>query len=322
MRRRVIQIANSTQLVSLPISWARSLNIKKGDELEVVPEGNKLTISAEHQPEFKAISLDVTGVDRTSLLYLIRGLYRRGYDQIDLSFRDPLTIHFRTEKKEKVAAIIYTEVSRLSGMEIVRQTDSSCSVKCISEATPREFESIMRRIFLLLSDLNTEFVKAASKSDITSLENVEQKHHTISKFISYCIRLLNKHGHPEHGKITFLHHILATLDRITDFLKYGARDLLVYKKPLKPETIQVLNRGINAVNMYHKFFFEFNFDLLSKLNENRDTCKREIEKLSGKIPYPEFHVLHKMEQTLDLFLDLCESRISIAEFPQNTASKN
>jgi len=225
-------------------------------------------------------------------------------------------LHWRAGTREKVAAVIYTEVSRLSGMEIIKQTDNFCSVKCISEATPREFDSVMRRIFLLLSDLSSEFVKAAAKCDIVSLENVEQKHHTISKFISYCIRLLNKYGHPEHSKITFYHHILATLDRITDFLKYAARDLIAYKKPLRAETNPVLARNTTAINLYHKFFFDFNFGLLTQLNENRDSCKREIEKLSGKIPYQELHVLHKMEQMLDLFLDISEARVSITDFPQ------
>ena len=35
MRRKVIQIAESTQLISLPRKWALKYNIKKGEELEI-----------------------------------------------------------------------------------------------------------------------------------------------------------------------------------------------------------------------------------------------------------------------------------------------
>ena len=33
MKRKVIQIAESTQLISLPRRWAMKCNVKKGDEL-------------------------------------------------------------------------------------------------------------------------------------------------------------------------------------------------------------------------------------------------------------------------------------------------
>ena len=314
MKRRVIQIANSTQLVSLPIQWARKLNIKKGDELDVSPDGNKLIVSVDQQPVSKNINLDITGLDSTSILHVIRALYRKGYDQIDLSFKNPFAMHFRKAEKEKVNEIIFKEVSHLTGLEIIRQTDTFCSLRCISEATPKEFETIMRRIFLLLQDLYGEFVQAISKNDLVSLETVEQKHYTISKSISYCIHLLNKYGHPDHTKITFLHHILATMDRITDFVKYSARDILSHQKDLKPETKQMITRIAKSLELYNKFFFEYSPELMSKMNENRDNCKRDMEKLSGKIPYPELHILHKMEQTLDLFLDIEQARVSIEDF--------
>ena len=47
MKRSVIQIANSTQLISLPRKWSLKFNIQKGDELEVEEEGNKLLSKTE-----------------------------------------------------------------------------------------------------------------------------------------------------------------------------------------------------------------------------------------------------------------------------------
>ena len=47
MGRKVIQIADSTQLISLPRKWALQHGIKKGDELEVEEKGRKIVISTE-----------------------------------------------------------------------------------------------------------------------------------------------------------------------------------------------------------------------------------------------------------------------------------
>ena len=38
MKRKVIQIADSTQLISLPRKWSLAHGIKKGDELEITDD--------------------------------------------------------------------------------------------------------------------------------------------------------------------------------------------------------------------------------------------------------------------------------------------
>ena len=72
MQRKVIQIADSTQLVSIPRQWGRKYNIKKGDELEVTEKDNTLEISTKKINQESEITLDVTGIDRTSLIYAVR----------------------------------------------------------------------------------------------------------------------------------------------------------------------------------------------------------------------------------------------------------
>ena len=51
MKRKVIQIADSTQLVSLPRKWTIKNGIKKGDELEIVEKGPKLIVHASGSEE-------------------------------------------------------------------------------------------------------------------------------------------------------------------------------------------------------------------------------------------------------------------------------
>ena len=66
MRRKVIQIADSTQLVSLPRKWAQNYGIKKGDELEVTEHGNRVMISVDKNPQTESIEIDLSNLELMS----------------------------------------------------------------------------------------------------------------------------------------------------------------------------------------------------------------------------------------------------------------
>ena len=59
MKRKVIQIANSTQLISLPRKWSLQFGIKKGDELEVEEKGSQIIVSTEKGVKNKKIKITV-----------------------------------------------------------------------------------------------------------------------------------------------------------------------------------------------------------------------------------------------------------------------
>ncbi len=96
MKRRVIQIANSTQLISLPRKWTLQFGIKKGDELEVEEKGNKIEVSTEKSRDIEKVVLDVSDLDRSSLIYYLRAAYRRGFDMVEVRFNLPKTKYFRS----------------------------------------------------------------------------------------------------------------------------------------------------------------------------------------------------------------------------------
>ena len=160
MKRKVIQIANSTQLISLPRKWSQKYGVKKGDELEVEENGNKIVIGTEKGVSLETVEIDITGLDRSSIMYYIRSIYRMGYDEIKVNFNNPTTIHYRLNEKKSVIAVIHTEVNRLVGVEIVQQKENFCIIKDLSPNPPiAEFDNILRRIFLLITDATKELVE-------------------------------------------------------------------------------------------------------------------------------------------------------------------
>ena len=101
MKRKIIQIANSTYLVSLPKKWCVDNNLKKGEEIDVEPKGGEVTITAEKKIIPTSTEMDITRLDRTSIFFAIRALYKKGYDEIKLTFKNPETEHFRKKIKAR-----------------------------------------------------------------------------------------------------------------------------------------------------------------------------------------------------------------------------
>ncbi|MEM4247397.1 MAG: AbrB/MazE/SpoVT family DNA-binding domain-containing protein, partial [Candidatus Woesearchaeota archaeon] len=141
MKRKVIQIADSTQLVSLPRKWCLQHGIRKGDEVEVEENGNKIQISTAKEALLETAKIHFSNSD-TFLQRPLMTFYRLGYDQVEITFDDP-----------QVIPRIQDEIERLMGFEIVNQTERSCVVKNVASAMDTEFESILRRIMLMLIEM-------------------------------------------------------------------------------------------------------------------------------------------------------------------------
>jgi len=312
MRRKVIQIADSTQLVSLPRPWAKKMGLKKGDELEVEAKGNKIEISTEKSDVLRKIKLNVDGLDRSSIIYYIRSAYRKGFDIMEVEFSDQLVPHYRVDKHLKVISVIHQEVNRLVGMEVVTQKENYCEIKDISQSSTHEFDNILRRVFLLLLDAAKDFTESARNNDLVLTETIEEKHDTITNFISYCLRILNREGYSDPENLAFMFYVISILDRITDYYKYAARDVLEYKKKINKDTIKAMDRIHKSLEMYYDMYYKFELKKVNNLYKNRDKVIRYINSLSRKVPAEELLILSKLAQVLDLIIDITCAKTSMS----------
>ena len=81
MKRKVIQIAGSTQLVSLPRQWAKAHNILRGQEIDVQEDGNRVVISASNAPPVERAEIDISELNGMVARF-IHALYKRGVDEL------------------------------------------------------------------------------------------------------------------------------------------------------------------------------------------------------------------------------------------------
>jgi len=313
--RKLISFGKTSFVTSIPKSWVLKNNLKKGDLIAVEEKEGKLLLNPSVQEaeksKRKSIELDITGIDRTSILYVIRSAYKTGYDDIKLIYKNPLTKHFREGKQIKVLTVIHEEVNRLVGIEIVQHKEDFCMIKDLSEINSAEFDSALRRVFLLMGDASKELVEAIKNKDNVLLETIEEKHDSITKFVSYCLRLINKGKYPNYKKGFVLYHIISTLDKITDVLKYVARDTMKLSSPLKKDSVKMLEEIFHSIDLYCDMFYKFDFKKSSYLYEKRDELLKEIFNSIKKIPASELSIIEKAAPILEMVTDISESKMAL-----------
>lgn len=311
MKRKVIQIANSTQLISLPRKWTQKYGVKKGDEIEVEEKGNKLLIGTEKGIELNKIEIDMTGLDRTSILYCIRSFYRNGYDEVILKFQEPYTLHLRKNEKVKVIAVIHEVVSKLTGFEIIEQKENSCVIKDISETSQKDFDVALRRVFLLLLDVNKDLLDGTKNDDRVLVETIEDKHNSVLKFVSYCLRILNKKGYADPRRLPSIYHIISNLDKVVDVIKYNARYYVEHNIRLSKESKGILENMHQTINDFYDFFYKFDLKKLHEMYENRDKTLKAIVRNAKKMPYGDLYYLSTFASIHELISDIADHRISL-----------
>lgn len=310
-QRKLIQHGNSSLTIALPLKWLKQRNLKKGDSLNIEEEGNKLILGTEKGFESDKISIDVSKLDRTSLLLYIQSLYRFGYNEIEVKFDNPLTKHYRKNEVVSISSVIHSIVARCIGFEIIKQTKDEITIKYLTKESKEDFKIILRRIFLLVNDISENLIQGIKNQDLDLVAAVEQQHDNINNFTNYCLRLLNKYGHPDVKQTCFYYHIIASLDKIVDILKYNARDILNYKKKLNKDTIIILEQINKSIEGYYDLFYKFNLVTVDKLSENRDLVKNMFKDKLKTLPNEEIIYLTKMIQILEIILDLTDSRLGL-----------
>src|SRR3989338_3643621 len=130
MKRKVIQIAGSTQLVSLPRQWAKAHNIQRGAEMDVQEDGNRIIMSVNSEPVPESAEINVSELG-FMIPRCISAFYKRGVDTLKATYSDSALIGPINEALTKDTV----------GFEILEQGENFCVIKHVT-GTPGEFDSV------------------------------------------------------------------------------------------------------------------------------------------------------------------------------------
>ncbi len=309
-QRQLIQHGLSSLTVSLPRKWLTERKLKKGDSILVKEEGNALVLTTEKTVERGKISINVTGLDYGSIKHYIQGLYRFGYDEIEVLFDKPTTMRFKTGETHSISSMLHEKVNQFIGMEILEQSQKRILLKTIIKEADEDFTTILRRVFLLLKDTSETLASGIKTNDPLLLEAVQEKHDLANKFANYALRLLNKYGYPDVKKTSIYYHIIAQLDRIVHAIKIAALFVKRHKKGFHKDSFQIFQDIHQCFVLYYDFFYNFDLKKVEEFNKKRYYVREQTWKLKG-IPAQEYHTVVLYAQIPEILIDIVDARMGL-----------
>ena len=296
MKRKVIQIADSTQLISLPRKWCLANSIHKGDELEVEGIGDKLTVSCKPEIKIEKAELHMKeyGILAPRVIY---SLYKKGIDEVKIYFNSP----------EDVQLVQKALKNETVGYEIVEQDSQSCLIKNIS-SNIMAFDTMLRRTFLLLTSFAEETAHALSKKEFASLKNLLGLEESNNRFTTLCRRYLNKYGSQGNTKIGPLYAMIEELEKIADEYKYlivSLGNLKNIDAKINPQILGAYQTLLKMLQETYHSFYKMEPEKVANIAATRKQMVAEWTSLLHQIKNPtEFVLMHHalvlMQKTFNL----------------------
>ncbi len=276
MKRKIVAQGNQSLTLTLPIKWIREQQIKAGDEVAVDQRGGELVIGKEGPKKGGTVKITVTPATNNAKLLrsLIFGAYRSGADEIAIDF-EALELVDRDMGKVKTIKYIQDTVNLLIGVSIVEQTKNFCKIKDVTGASEEEFDTILRRTFLLILSIGEQSLKAFEEKDKEAFEDVPLIYDSIRKFTEYCMRLLSKYEYKEHENTGHFYSIVTCFDDISDAYRHLTKHFA--KLNLSPPVIKAY-RDLNQLmrKAYEWFYSPQDKKLAQELFHTRDTSYKSI----------------------------------------------
>jgi phosphate uptake regulator len=212
MKRKVIQLAGKTLVVSIPSKWAELRRIRKGDEINLEEQGKRLILTTEKEASGGSIKLHITEKMPFLKRYL-RMLYQLGYEEVTLTSDTSLPF-------DKIGAAL----SEMLGFEIVDNREKYCLIRNIAKGSSEEFDVVYRRLFSVIGSMMKDIKEAIEQQRHDSLQMIKLTEKTADKIANFCYRIINtKNLDDPKNQIAHTAHCLEwigdNLEELCDIIK-------------------------------------------------------------------------------------------------------
>jgi len=289
MRRKIIKQGKGTLTMSLPAAWIKQLSLKAGDEVDVEEQGLRLIVGPALGKRGRKTEVDLTGLNRRLIFVVLSNLYVRGDDEIRLRFEKPE--HYD---------VIADGVRWLLGFEIVEHTKKSCLLKELARGESEDFDTILRRIMLLLLSIAEDGYEALKNKDLEALAAIRKRDESVNTLVLYCLRVLNKRGGKNIQHAMHLYALLTLLEHLGD--EYSR---LYRIKKIKPNTLKLTKRVTGLLRHFYELFYKFEKSKARNLMNERDALRSAIDIAFAKVQSKDdFIALHHLRSISDLIIDI------------------
>jgi len=271
MKRKVIQIADKTLVISLPTDWVKEWGVKKGEQIDVLESGPRLIVSTAEPRQLRKKGIDVSNATERTLRWLLSSLHKKGYDEIEI----------HTENPEHAIIIDQLLKDLFLGFAVIHCSGSQCVVRSLSKELDDQLDVIVRRAFLVTLAMAEQTLQMSKNKNFSEVQHILDLEKTNNQLTNFCERILNKRGLDDPVKTNFLYVIMWNLEKIADEYKYICENI-VKKKKLGSETAELFEKVNGLLRKYYELFYKFDIEKLSALSDEYKVVKELIEKAIAK----------------------------------------
>ncbi len=324
MKRKVIKQGHNTLTITLPVDWARKCNIDAGDELQITEREKALLVTTDKMLSLPKTEVDINKLPTRLLWRFVSAAYRSGYDEIRIDYKDAekgfrdlytafsyntLDVLQQRTSSLTPAEAIYALINRFVGVEIIDQKRNYCIVKELGETSYKEFNSSLRRIFLLILSMADECLEAVkgSKDGLRSIHMVDTN---VDRFEDFCLRVLNKTGYEEFKKTPTVYTTIFLLELVGDEYKRLAIHLFKLKK-INPQLFKVFERINNQTKNFYDLYYNFKKEKTIEIFTEEEELSKLVQDLYPKLNSDEKELLHHLKKISRFAISLTELRIDM-----------
>lgn len=263
MQRKIIQIAKSTKVISIPKEWVELNKIAKGDSVELEIKNNDLIIRG--KPQKTTVSLDFTGFSEDLIWRHLISLYRKGVDIAEITYREQETFK-----------ILQNFVKDLLGWGITQHTKDKIVIKELISNKDTNMEEILNKMFSLLIELGRSVSNGLKARDSLVLKNIPSQDYNINRFANLCLRLINKNHYENKNS---LYVIITALEEIGD--EY--RNCAILEK-FSSETLNLFDSVNALLEDYYELYSKFDKERLINFYKKTERIIDNLEKIKKQNP--------------------------------------
>ncbi len=187
--RKIQKVGISTLTISLPKQWADNQNLKKGDQVFIVQEGDSLRLLAPEGarkrlerpvPDFV---IDADALDDPGMLErIIVGNYVLG--------RERLVVKSSSRLKNDHMDEIRKVTKRLMGLGIIEETGDKALLQCSVEPSKFPIESLIKRLYNLGKTMLNDAIEALITKDRSLAEEAIRREDDADMMYWLIVRLV------------------------------------------------------------------------------------------------------------------------------------
>ncbi len=299
MKRKLIQIANSTHVVSLPKDWLEEYKIKKGDELELHRIKNNIIIKTNNLKQDE-IYLDLTNLHYDLVWRYLITAYRKGTETIKVRY------------SPNFIETLQVYIKDLVGMAVINQKDNTIVLKdFFYNYSENDLDNMFHRVFNLVREMSKDILVSVKEKDINSLKDMRHRDFNIGKFTNLCIRILNKNVYQDYNKSLSLYRFISVIEEIGDEYRRIAETYLKDVNDVNKNILGIFDDVNNLFDDYYELYYHHDKNKLIDFHQKSNDVINKLKESYSNRKNIEIQMLSSLNTILNMIKNMCEESLIV-----------